>query len=65
MSPEKPINFESTIDEIEKITSRLNAGGNLDAMVEDYKRAVRLINDCRSYLKQAESQIAEISKKQD
>ena len=60
------MDFERAIADIEEITSRLNSGGgDLDKMVEDYRKAVELINSCRKYLKQAESQIEQISKKQE
>lgn len=53
--------FEENMVELEKIVEKLENGDvNLDDAIEEFKKAMDLIKDCDSKLKNAENTIAEI-----
>lgn len=53
--------FEENMSELEKIVEKLENGDvNLDDAIEEFKKAMDLIKDCDSKLKNAEDTIAEI-----
>ena len=53
--------FEENMNELEKIVEKLENGDvNLDDAIEEFKKAMDLIKDCDSKLKNAEDTIAEI-----
>ena len=53
--------FEENMVELEKIVEKLENGDvNLDDAIEEFKKAMDLIKDCDSKLKNAEDTIAEI-----
>ncbi|WP_296847604.1 exodeoxyribonuclease VII small subunit [uncultured Methanobrevibacter sp.] len=53
--------FEENMADLEKIVEKLENGDvNLDDAIEEFKKAMDLIKDCDSKLKNAEDTIAEI-----
>ena len=53
--------FEENMAELEKIVEKLENGDvNLDDAIEEFKKAMDLIKDCDSKLKNAEDTISEI-----
>lgn len=53
--------FEENMNELEKIVEKLENGDvNLDDAIEEFKKAMDLIKNCDSKLKNAEDTIAEI-----
>ena len=56
--------FESTLDELEKIVSNMESGNaDLEALVQNYQVGIELLSNCRSKLSNAEINIKEINKK--
>ena len=56
--------FESTLNELEKIVSNMESGNaDLEALVQNYQVGIELLSNCRSKLSNAEINIKEINKK--
>jgi len=56
--------FESTLNELEKIVSKMESGNtDLEALVKDYQVGIELLSNCRYKLSKAEININEINKK--
>ena len=56
--------FESTLNELEKIVSNMESGNaDLEALVQNYQVGIELLSNCRSKLSNAEIHIKEINKK--
>ena len=55
--------FESTLNELEKIVSNMESGNaDLEALVQNYQVGIELLSNCRSKLSNAEINIKEINK---
>ncbi len=58
--------FEQSITELEEIVTEVEQGKvSLEESIEKYARGMKLINDCRKVLDQAEKRIETISKGSD
>ncbi len=59
----KKISFEEQIDRIEEIVENLdNSEKPLEELIAEYEEAMKLSNECRSFLEKAEQKVTEISK---
>ncbi|OES44407.1 exodeoxyribonuclease VII small subunit [Domibacillus iocasae] len=55
------VSFEQAMDELEKITARLEEGDvPLEEALEEYKRGMELSALCHSKLKKAETELAKL-----
>ena len=58
----KEFNFEESINELETLISKSEQGGiNLDDMVKNYQRGVKILSNCRKKLESAELEIRDAS----
>ena len=56
--------FESTLNELEKIVSNMESGNaDLEALVQNYQVGIELLSNCRSKLSNAEINIKERNNK--
>ena len=61
MVKEKEAKFEDKIKELESIINELESGEiDLDASIEKYTRAMKLVNECDEKLKSIEEQVNKI-----
>ncbi len=59
---EEPIDFESSLQELELIVRRLEQGGGpLEQALDDYAKAILLVKSCQGRLDQAERKIELLS----
>ena len=58
---EKNFSFEEKLDELEKIVNKLETGQvPLDDAIEEFKKAMDLVNECDEKLNNAQEAIAKI-----
>ena len=58
---EKNFSFEESLDELEKIVTKLETGEvPLDDAIEEFKKAMELIKECDAKLNSAQEAIAKI-----
>ena len=58
----KEFNFEESLNELETLISKSEQGGiNLDDMVKNYQRGVKILSNCRKKLESAELEIRDAS----
>lgn len=58
----KEFNFEESLNELETLISNSEQGGiNLDDMVKNYQRGVKILSNCRKKLESAELEIRDAS----
>ena len=63
MSKTKDIKFEDKIKELEEIINELESGEiDLESSIEKYTKAMTLVKDCDSQLKNIEEQVNKIVK---
>ena len=61
MAKEKDTKFEDKIKELEEIINELESGEiDLDASIDKYTRAMKLVNECDEKLKSIEEQVNKI-----
>ena len=61
----KSLNFESTLDEIEKIIESLEEGNlSLEDSIEAYEKGISLTKACQKMLSDAELKIKKLSSKE-
>ena len=61
----KSLNFESTLDEIEKIIESLEEGNlSLEDSIKAYERGISLTKACQKMLSEAELKIKKLSSKE-
>lgn len=59
---EKNINFEKNLSELEKIIERLENGEcSLEESIELFEKGIKITNDCRSSLENAQKRIVELT----
>ena len=64
-SKKKSLNFESTLNEIEKIIESLEEGNlSLEDSIEAYEKGISLTKACRKMLSDAELKIKKLSSKE-
>jgi exodeoxyribonuclease VII small subunit len=64
-SKKKSLNFESTLDEIEKIIESLEEGNlSLEDSIKAYEKGMSLTKDCQKMLSDAELKIKKLSSKE-
>ena len=57
--------FEKSLDELEKIVSRLESGDiSLDESIKLFERGIKLTNDCRKTLETARQKIASLTEEE-
>lgn len=60
---DKPLGFEESLDQLEKIIERIESGQiGLEAAMAEYERGVSLIRRCRDVLAKAEQRVDELNK---
>ncbi len=59
----KKFNFEEKMAQLKEITEKLkNDNENIDNLLIDYEKGIKIANECQEYLQKVENKIIDISK---
>lgn len=59
----KKFNFEEKMAQLKEITEKLkNDNENIDNLLVDYEKGIKIANECQEYLQKVENKIIDISK---
>jgi len=63
---DKPIDFEASLDELEKLVERMESGSlSLEESLTAFERGIKLTRDCQSALRAAELRIRALTEEGD
>ncbi len=65
MADKKKFSYDEAINQVEQIVSKLEnqeANGGFDGMVDDVQKAMKLLEQCRTFITETESKLSDLSK---